>query len=58
MAWIFKRGKKWCVGYRLNGRRVYKTVGTSKRLAEDLRKDIEAKYVRGEVCLDGPECTS
>jgi integrase len=46
---LFKRSKKWYVGYYQNGRRVHKVVGTSKRLAGDVLKDIEGKQVRGEL---------
>jgi len=49
VARIFKRGRKWYVDYRVAGRRVWKSVGTSKRLAEDYLKDLEAKRVRGEL---------
>ena len=49
MGWLFKRSKKWYVGYYQNGRRVHRVVGTSKRLAVDVLKDIEAKIVRGEM---------
>ena len=49
MARVFKRGRKWYVDYRLNGRRVWRSVGEPKRLAEDVLKDIEAKIVRGEM---------
>ena len=49
MARVFKRGRKWYVDYRVNGRRVLRSVGESKRLAEDVLKDIEAKIVRGEM---------
>ncbi|MDP5878246.1 MAG: hypothetical protein QF425_11405, partial [Dehalococcoidia bacterium] len=49
MARIFKRGKKWYVDYRVNGRRIWKSVGTRKELAEDYLKDLEGKRVRGEL---------
>ena len=49
MARVFKRGKIWYADYRLNGRRVWKSVGKSKRLAEDYLKDVEGKIVRGEM---------
>ena len=49
MPRVFKRGEKWYVDYRLNGRRIWKSVGTSKRLAQDYLKHIEAGIVRGEL---------
>jgi site-specific recombinase XerD len=49
---IRKRGKNYEVDYRLNGRRVTKSVGPSKKLAELYLKDIEVKIARGELGFD------
>ncbi len=47
-----KRGKNWLVDYRIHGRRVTKSVGPSKKLAELYLKDIEVKIARGELGFD------
>jgi len=48
MGAIFKRGKVWYVDIRVNGRRVRKRVGTSKRIAELALQDAEVKAARDE----------
>lgn len=55
MGSIFKRGKIYYVDFRVKGRRIRKKVGTSKKLAEDVLKDIEGKIVRGEFGFDKPD---
>lgn len=44
----FRKGK-YFVDYRVNGKRMRKFVGGSKRLAELALKDIEVKLVKGEL---------
>jgi len=46
---IRKRGKNYVVDYRLHGRRVTKSAGPSKKIAELYLKDIEVKIARGEL---------
>lgn len=52
MGVIRKRGKNYVVDYRLHGRRVWKSVGPSKKLAELYLKDVEVKIARGELGFD------
>ena len=49
MASIYKRGRVWYLSYYVNGKRVRKRVGTSKKLAEIARKEIEVKIAKGEL---------
>jgi len=49
VASIYKRGRVWYVSYYVNGKRVRKRVGTSKKLAEIARKEIEVKIAKGEL---------
>lgn len=48
MASIYKRGKIWYLDIRVNGRRVRKRVGTSKKVAELALRDAEVKVARDE----------
>ena len=48
MGRTFKRGKSWYIDYTHKGRRIRKTIGQSKKLAELALKDIELKSARGE----------
>lgn len=45
---IFKKGNNWYVDYYLKGRRKRKKVGPSKKLAEQILKDIQVKTAKGE----------
>jgi len=45
---IFKKGNNWYVDYYLKGRRKRKKVGPSKKLAEQVLKDIQVKTAKGE----------
>jgi integrase len=45
---VFKKGKNWYVDYYLKGKRKRKKVGPSKKLAEQVLKDIQVKIVKGE----------
>jgi len=49
MASIYKRGRVWYISYYINGKRVRKRVGTSKKLAELARKEVEVKIAKGEL---------
>lgn len=48
MARIYKRGKNWFLDIRVNGRRVRRKVGNSKKVAELALKDAEVKVARHE----------
>jgi integrase len=45
---VFRRGGKWYIGYSHNGRWVRKSIGTSKKLAETVEKEIKLKIAKGE----------
>lgn len=46
---VFKRGKSWYVDYRVNGKRLKRSFGRHKAMAELFLKDIDLKRVRGEL---------
>ena len=52
MAQIRNRNGTWYLDYRVNGKRIRKRIGKSKRIAELARNDIELKIERREVGLD------
>lgn len=45
---IYKKGNNWYVDYYLKGRRKRKKIGPSKKLAEQVLKDIQVKVAKGE----------
>ena len=49
MATLRAKGHRYFVDYRVNGRRVRKAIGKSKRIAELALKDIEVKIERQEI---------
>jgi len=49
VASIYKRGRVWYVSYYVNGKRIRKRIGTSKKLAELFQKEIEVKIAKGEL---------
>lgn len=49
MATLRTKGQRYFVDYRVNGRRVRKAIGKSKRIAELALKDIEVKIERQEI---------
>ncbi len=49
MASIYRRSNAWYLSYYLNGKRVRKKVGRSKKLAELVLKDIEVRIAKNEV---------
>lgn len=51
MAKLRKRGKYWYIDYSKDGRRIKKSVGTSKATAETILKDLEVKLAREETGL-------
>jgi hypothetical protein len=46
---IRKRGGKWYVFVNYHGRRKAKCVGSSRELAEQVRRQLEAKLALGDV---------
>jgi len=48
MGSIFKRGKVWYLDIRVNGHRIRKRVGSSKKIAELALRDSEVKAARQE----------
>jgi len=49
MASKYKRGDVWYLSYYINGKRIRKKVGKSKKLAELARKEIEVKIAKAEL---------
>jgi len=47
MACIYKRGRRYYLDYRANGRRIRKSVGTNKKLAELALKELEVQLHKG-----------
>lgn len=57
---VFKRGKNWYADYSIGGKRKMKSFGQHKKMAELYLKDVELKYMRGELGLieeDIPLCS-
>ena len=49
MATIYKRKKTWYINYTIDGKRVRKRIGPSKKVAELELKNIEVKLSKGDV---------
>ena len=49
MATLRKRGNTYYADYRINGKRFRKVLGSSKKIAELVLKDIEVKIAKGEL---------
>jgi len=45
---VYKKGKNWYIDYYVRGRRKRKKIGPSKKLAEQVLKDIQVKIAKGE----------
>jgi integrase len=45
---IFQKGKNWYIDYYVKGHRKRKKIGTSKKLAEQVLKDIHVKIAKSE----------
>lgn len=45
---IYLKGKNWYIDYYVKGRRKRKKIGPSKKLAEQVLKDVHLKIARGE----------
>ncbi len=51
MAWLYQRGKKWWIGYYdENGKRVRKSIGDSREVAE-----VALRRVEGEMRKQNPD---
>ena len=46
MASIYKRGKVWWLAYIIDGKRIQKSIGHSKKIAELAKSDIEVKIAK------------
>ena len=46
MATIYKRGRMWCLAYTFAGKRIQKSIGPSKQIAELAKKDIEVRIAK------------
>jgi len=51
MASIFQRGKVWYLSYYVGGKRIKKSVGKSKKIAQLALADIEIKLVKNQIGL-------
>jgi len=49
MDTIYERNKIWYVDYRVDGKRIRKEIGPSKKVAELALKDIEVKLAKSEI---------
>jgi site-specific recombinase XerD len=49
MATLRKRNGTYYIDYRVNGKRIRKSVGRSKKIAELALKDLEVKLAKGEL---------
>ena len=49
MPTIRKRGKIWYIDYRIDGKRVKRSIGPSKRIAELELKKIDVKLSQGDL---------
>ena len=45
---VYKKGKNWYIDYYLKGRRKRRKIGPSKKLAEQVLKDVHVKIAKGE----------
>jgi integrase len=45
---VYKRKKNWCISYYIQGRRVRKTIGPSKKLAETALQKIKVQIAEGK----------
>ncbi|MEA3368820.1 MAG: tyrosine-type recombinase/integrase [Candidatus Ratteibacteria bacterium] len=49
MATLRKKNGKYFIDFRINGRRIRKIIGASKKIAELALKDVEVKIAKGEA---------
>jgi len=45
---VFKKGQNWYIDYYIKGRRKRRKIGPSKKLAEQVLKDVHVKMAKGE----------
>jgi len=51
MGVIRKKGKTWYIDYRINGKRIVKAIGRSKKIAQLALEDIEVQIAKGRAGL-------
>jgi len=51
MATIYKRGRIWWLAYKFRGRRVQRSIGPSKRIAQLAKQDIEVRIAKDRADL-------
>lgn len=49
MAKVYHRGNTYYIDYSVNEQRIRKKIGTSKRVAELILKDVEVKLAKGQT---------
>jgi len=49
MATVRKRGKAWCIDYRVGGKRIVKAIGPYKEIAKLALADIEVEIARSRA---------
>lgn len=52
MATLRQKAGNYFIDYRVNGKRIRKNVGRSKKIAELALKDLEVKLIKGELGFD------
>ena len=57
MGSIYKRGKNYYIDFRVDGQRIRKKIGTSKKIAELTLKDVEVKIAKQDYDLAIPDTT-
>ena len=45
---VYKKGENWYIDYYFRGRRKRRKIGPSKKLAEQVLKDVQVKIAKGE----------
>src|SRR3989304_5968354 len=45
---VYRKGKYWYIDYYFRGRRKRRKIGPSKKLAEQVLKDVQVKLAKGE----------
>jgi len=51
MATIYKRGRMWWLAYTFAGKRIQKSIGPAKQIAEFAKKDIEVRIAKKKASL-------
>ena len=56
MDTLHKKGNNHFIDYHVNGRRICRNVGKSKKIAELALKDLEVKIARNELGFERRDC--